>query len=135
MSKNLNRARLLEPYSALTECQVRMINTLVEEDPDPMHVERALNNLLDEIEARLANASEMNARSSIANAAVDVAPALAHLPPLLRSKEARARVNRLFSEDLGSTGTAGSSDDGDDGFEAPQRVIAPGRKTREGPEL
>ena len=127
----MSRAKLLEPYSALTQYQVWMINTLVEEDPDPTHVEGALNLLLDEIETRLPSASELDARSSIANAAVEVAEAIAHLPPITRSSEARARVKRWFSKNLATSETGGSSDD----FESPQRVISHGRRTDEEPEL
>ena len=129
MNDHINRARLFEPYSDLTEYQVFMINVLVEDEPNPEHVEGALNTLLDHIEDRFLQASERDAMISIANAAVEVAPAIAHLPPIHRSKEARRRVKRWFEETLGSVGEGSSSDE--DGPEAPQRVI-PFRKKRNG---
>lgn len=129
MSDHTNRARLFEPYSELTEYQVFMINVLVEEDPNPEYVEGAVNILLDDIEDRFLQASERDAMISIANAAVEVAPAISHLPPIHRSKEARRRVKRWFEEHLGSVGEGSSSDE--DGPESPQRVI-PFQKKRNG---
>jgi len=121
MSDHINRAQLFKPYSELTEYQVFMINVLVEDEPNPEHVEKAVNILLDDIEDRSLQASERDAMISIANAAVEVAPAIAHLPPIHRSKEARRRVKRWFEENLGSVGGGSSSDE--DGPECPQRVI------------
>lgn len=123
MSDHINRAQLFEPYSELTECQVQMINVLVEEDPDPQDVEHALNTLLDDIEDRFLEASEMDVRISIANAAVEVASAIAHLPPMHRSQEARRRVRRWFEAHLGA-----SSDE--DGPDAPQQIIEPQQKRK-----
>jgi hypothetical protein len=91
-----------------------------------------LNNLLDEIEDRFASASERDARISIANAAAEVSHAIAHLPPFLRMKEARARVQRWFSEQPGTSGAEGSADDD---FDDPQRFIPPRRRTGEEPEI
>lgn len=123
MTEPHHRGRLFEPYSTLTEYQRWMINLLVEDEPAPHDVEGALNGLLDEIEKRFARASEQDARISIGNAAVDLAPAIAHFPPLIRSSEARRRVNRWFSQAIGGAGS-----DGSDGPDEPIRELTPSRK-------
>lgn len=131
MNDDLNRAKLFAPYSALTEYRIWAINTLVEEDPNPDDAEAALNLLLDDVETKCPSASERDAKSSIANAAVEVAKAITETHPIIRSKIARFRVSRWFSKDLATTGPEGSSDD----FEPPQRAISHGRQTGEEPEL
>lgn len=133
MSDHINRARLFEPYSELTEYQVELINILVEEDPNPEHVEGAVNILLDDIEDRFLHASEKDAWVSIANAAVEVASAIQHLPPIHRSMEARRRVKRWFEEHLGGSDQGSSSDE--DGPENPQRFIQPQQKRKRGDDL
>lgn len=122
MSEPISRAQLFKPYSALTEYQVWMINVLVEKNPDPQDVEGSLNNLLDDIEGKFASASERDAISSIANAAVEVAQAIAHLPSIHRSMEARRRVKRWFQDVPG-----GLSDHDDD---EPELIVLPQRNKR-----
>jgi len=86
------------PYSELCSYHSSLINTLVEERPELDDVVGALHILIDEIENRFLHANHNDIFMSISNAAAEVAPAIAHMPPMQRSQLARIRVKRWFNE-------------------------------------
>lgn len=117
MSEHLHRARLFEPYSELSGSEIEMINVLVQEKPCPAEVENALNGLLERLFEKFPTFSVGDARNSIANAAMEVSPALAHLPRIHRSKEARRLVKRCFEGNLEGADSDGAPGDDHDPLE------------------
>ena len=98
MRDHENRTQLFMPYSELTLYHVGLINTLVKKRPDLDDVVGALHILIDEIENRFLWATENDIFMSITNAAVEVAPSIAHLSPQQRGRMAHIRVKRWFNE-------------------------------------
>lgn len=119
----IHRPELLEPYDQLSQSLRDMLDVLVEENPKPSEVEKALNGLLDEVLRRSPKAKEKAVIASIANAAISVATPIQHFPDWERQIEGNNRVRRWFGKLPGPKN--GSNDDGPD---VPERTLPMGRK-------